>query len=98
MHRDHKIFIQAIKDRKKILVKHRSDKNSDALTKVCCPLFYIPTANKDNCGHYYFWEDENGSKGNITSVKTDDIVRIGPTHESFHRVDFSLISNEDISP
>lgn len=99
MHRDHDIFIQAIKSRKKILIKHRSENGRDASTKVCCPLFYIPASDKGSSGHYYIWEDEKGSKGkgNVMGVKADNIVCIGQTHEPFDPVGLTLVSNEDIS-
>ena len=50
MHRDHEIFIQAIKNNKKILIKRRSESGRDASTKVCCPLFYVPAGDKGSCG------------------------------------------------
>ena len=98
MHRDHKIFIRAIKNRKKVLIKCRSENGRNASTKVCCPLFYIPAGDKGGCDHYYFWEEEKGLKGNVMSVKTDDIVQIGQTHEPFDPVGLTLVSNENISP
>jgi hypothetical protein len=98
MHRDHKIFIQAIKGRKKILIKHRSENGRDASTKVCCPLFYVPSSNKDSCGHYYFWEDEKDPKGNVLSVKADKIIRIGQTQEPFDPAGLTIVvSDEDAS-
>jgi hypothetical protein len=97
MHRDHEIFIQAIKGRKKILIKHRGENDRDANTKVYCPLFYIPARDKGDCGHYYFWEDEKGLKGSVMSVKEDNIVHIGQTHEPFDPVGLTLVGNEDTS-
>ena len=98
MHRDHDIFIQAIKEKKKILVKHRSENSPDANTKVYCPLFYIPPGDKGGCGYYYFWENEKGAKRNIMNVKTDNIVQIGQTQEPFDPAGPTLVSGEDISP
>ena len=97
MHRDHDIFIQAIKGRKKILIKHRCENSSDASTKVYCPLFYVPSSDKNGCGHYYVWEDEKGLKGNVMSVKADNIVHIGQTHEPFDPVDLTFVGDTDIS-
>lgn len=97
MHRDHDIFIQAIKGRKKILIKHRRENGCDASTKVYCPLFYVPASDKSSCGHYYVWEDEKGLKGNVMSVKADNIVHIGQTHEPFDPVGLTLVGDEDIS-
>jgi hypothetical protein len=98
MHRDHEIFIQAIKGRKKILIKRRRENARDASTKVCCPLFYIPAGDKSSCDQYYVWEDEKGLKGTVVSVKADNIVHIGQTQEPFDPVGLTLVSKEDISP
>jgi hypothetical protein len=98
MHRDHNIFIQASKDRKKVLIKRRSEKGRNTSTKVCCPLFYIPANDEGSCDHYYFWEDEKGLKGNIMSVKADNIIHIGQTHEPFDLTGLTFVSSEDISP
>jgi hypothetical protein len=97
MHRDHDIFIQAIKGRKKILIKHRDESSRDASTKVYCPLFYVPAGDKNSCGHYYVWKDEKGPKGNVMSVKADSIVHIGQTQEPFDPAGLTLVNNEDIS-
>jgi hypothetical protein len=97
MHRDHDIFIQAIKGRKKILIKHRCENGPDARTKVYCPLFYVPPSDNSSSGRYYVWEDQKGPKGNVMSVKADNIVHIGQTHEPFEPVDLTLVGDEDIS-
>jgi hypothetical protein len=97
MHRDHEIFIQAIKGRKKILIKHRSENGCDTSTKVYCPLFYVPASDKSSCGHYYVWEGEKGLKGKVMSVKADNIVHIGQTQEPFGPVGLTLVGDEDIS-
>ena len=95
MHRDHEIFIQAIKSRKKIIIKHQGESSDDASTKICCPLFYVPSGDKGGCGNYYFWEDDKGPKQNIVSVKADKIVHIGQTQESFDPAGLTLVSDED---
>jgi hypothetical protein len=100
MHRDHKIFIQAIKTRKKILIQHHNETDHNANTKVYCPLFYIPSGEKSNCGNYYFWEDEKGREAGIVSIKADKIVRIGQTQEPFDPAGLALFSESenDVSP
>ena len=98
MHRDHNIFIQAIKGRKKILIKHRTENGSGANTKVYCPLFYIPSSDKDSCGHYYFWEDDKAPKANVVSVKSENIVQFGQTQEPFDPAGLTLVNGDDISP
>ena len=96
MHRDHKVFIQAIKDKKKVLIKHRNDTGRDASTKVCRPLFYIPGNRQDSCAQYYFWDGKRNGKGDIFWVAPAQIVSIEPTQESFDPSGFTLVSNEEL--
>ena len=98
MHRDHKIFIQAIKTRKKILIKHQIENNRNACTKVYCPLFYIPSGEKGSSGCYYLRQDETGSRGSIVSIKAERIIRIGQTQESFDPIGLTLLSGDDPPP
>jgi hypothetical protein len=98
MHRDHKIFIQAIKDRKKVLIKHRNDAGRDIRTKVYRPLFYIPDSNQNGCDHYYLWDGESNERGNIFWVTPAQIVSIELTQESFDPAGFVLASSEGIPP
>jgi hypothetical protein len=95
MHRDHKIFIQAIKDKKKVLIKHRNDTGHDTRTKVCRPLFYIPPNSQDSCDHYYLWDGESNERGNIFWITPAQIVSIEPTQESFDLAGFTLVSSEE---
>jgi hypothetical protein len=97
MHSDHKIFIQAIQDMKKVIIQHRNDDGHDTYTKVCRPLFYIPANSQDGSSQYYFWEGVSGPKGSIVKIKTEQIIRIGPTQESFGPDGFKLVSNEEPS-
>jgi hypothetical protein len=96
MHRDHKIFIQAIKDKKKVLIKHLNDAGRNIRTKVYRPLFYIPDSSQDGCAHYYFWDGEKGEKGNIFWVTPTQIVSIKPTQEPFDPAGFTLVSDEEL--
>ena len=97
MHRDHKIFIQAIKDKKKVLIEQLIGAERKKQTKVCRPLFYIPASDQDGCAHYYFWDGEKGVKGDMFWVAPAQIVSIEPTQESFDPADFTLVCNEDLS-
>ena len=97
MHKDHKIFIQAIKDRKKVLIKHRTDEDRNTRTRVCRPLFYIPASSQSGCTYYYFWGDEKEEKGNILRIAAEHVAHIGPTQESFDSAGFTLVSEEELS-
>jgi hypothetical protein len=95
MHQDHKIFIQAIKDKKKVLVQH-SNNPGNTHTDVFRPLFYIPANNQTGCAHYYFWDYKKGEKGDLFKITAKEIVRIGPTHEAFDMGGFTLVSYDEL--
>jgi len=94
MHQDHKIFIQAIKDKKKVLVQHHDDTGKSTHTKVYRPLFYIPKNGHTGSAHYYFWDGGKGKEGNIFRVVAEQIVRIGQTQESFEPTGFTLVDEK----
>jgi hypothetical protein len=96
MHQDHKIFIQAIKDKKKVLVQHLNGTGSNTHTEVYRPLFYIPANNETGCAHYYFWDYRKGKKGDMFRATSKEIVRIGPTHETFDAADLTLVSGDEL--
>ena len=97
MHSDHKIFIQAIEDKKKVIIQHRNDDGHETYTKICRPLFYIPANGKTGSAHYYFWGDEREEKGNVFRIATEQIIHIGATQESFDSAGFTLVSDEELS-
>jgi hypothetical protein len=96
MHQDHKIFIQAIKDKKKVLVQHSNGSGRNTHTEVYRPLFYIPANNQTGCAHYYFWDYKKGKKGDLFRATAKEIVRIGQTHEAFDVTGFTLTGSDDL--
>ena len=94
MHKDHNIFIQAIKDKKKVLVQHGLGNSTH--TEVYRPLFYIPANNHTGCAHYYFWDYKKNQKGKLFKITAKEIMRIGQTHESFEANDWSLVKENEL--
>jgi len=97
MHQDHKIFIEAIKNKKKVLVQHRNESGGNTHTKAYRPLFYIPANSQTGCAHYYFWDYKKGTKGDMFRVAAKEIVRIGPTQEAFDTTGFTILDSEELS-
>lgn len=97
MHSDHQIFIQAIQNKKKVIIKHRNKEGCEVHTKVYRPLFYMPASSESNCAIYYIWDGEIGGKGNILRFSTEQIIRIGQTQESFEPTGFNLVSGDKMS-
>jgi len=83
MHRDHEIFIEAIRHKKKVSITTLD--NSQC--KRFRPLFYIPVAGKKEFAHYYVWADE---KDGIYRFAQEQIVRIESTQDTFESAGVEL--------
>ena len=93
MHRDHQIFIEAIKRKRKVSITALNNSES----KRYRPLFYVPDSEQDGQGLYYVWNGKKGEKGDIHSLAPEQIVSIEPTQESFDPAGFTLVNNEEQS-
>jgi hypothetical protein len=98
MHRDHKIFIQAIKHKKKVFLTTTKDANGHTRTELCGPVFYVPASSQDGCAHYYFWDGGSGKRGNIFWVTPDQIISMEPTKEPFNPAGFIIVDSEHLLP
>ena len=58
MHLDHDTFIQAAKERKKVILSYFSGQNSLFLTKLCIPIQFCPSETENSSDCYYFWDPE----------------------------------------
>jgi hypothetical protein len=91
MHRDHHIFIEAIKHKKKVSITTLENSKN----KRCRPLFYIPDNEQNGQGLYYVWDGEKGEKGDISWLAPEQIVSIEPTQEPFDPAGFTLKCDEE---
>lgn len=58
MHEDHDKFIQAVKDRRKVILTWFSGEYNLNLTKLCVPLQYSPSGGGEDSECYYLWDSE----------------------------------------
>jgi hypothetical protein len=101
MHRDHNIFVQAIKDRRKIRLIYSSEAGDTCLfqaklsapmdysTKLSAPMDYHPdhrATDKSDC--YYFWDFEESNNGDPLILEPDKIISMDLDKETFEPSDF----------
>jgi len=55
MHENHNIFIQAVKNSKKILLTYYNDELNLHLTRICVPVDQSKSDLTGNSDYYYFW-------------------------------------------
>ena len=92
MHRDHNIFIRAIKERRKIrLVYFREEDNSSSQDKLIVPMdYHLGHRATDKSDYYYFWdfEEEEADNGAPLILEPDKIVSMNMVEETFDPSEF----------
>ena len=98
MHRDHNIFLRAIKERRKIrLVYFREEDNSSPQDKLIAPMdYHLGHRATDKSDYYYFWCSYNelwcfemDKRNQALKLPSHQIVSIEPTEDSFNPTEFS---------
>lgn len=96
MHRDHNIFVNAIRGKKKVKLTFLHNQNGDIGDGLFGPIFYSTSIAGDDSDCYYFWNSESGIVNNFLGLPPSQIVRIELTKERFDFVEF-FTSREAIS-
>lgn len=58
MHNDHEKFMQAVKEKRKVILTYFSGEYNLNLTKLCVPLQYSPPGKGQDSNYYYLWDSE----------------------------------------
>lgn len=88
MHRDHDIFVEAVRDKKKVILTFVSNEHSDTEDGLCGPILYSPSCVGDDSDYYYLWNFESVTGKNFLGLPPSQIVRMELTKESFDFVEF----------
>jgi len=90
IHRDHNIFLQVIKERRKIrLVYFRKEDNSSPQDKLIAPMDYHPGHRAtDKSDYYYFWDFEEVNNGVPLILEPNKIISMNPDEETFDPSEF----------
>jgi len=90
MHNDHDTFVQAVKDKKKIILTYFSGIQKLDLTKLCIPLHYSPSVSQGEPDCYYFWDPEAEVGERMLGLETSKIRYIEISDESFNPADYPI--------
>ena len=88
MHRDHDIFVRAIKDKRKVKLVFLSDAGGNNAEKLCGPILYSPPAPAGESDWYYLWDFEGSSDKRVLGLPSNKIVSMEPTEETFNSGNF----------
>ena len=97
MHSNHDLFIQAIKDSKKVNLTFLSQEDGSELFVQCAPMDYNPGRRaKDESDYYYFWCSdselwcfEKDKSSYVLTLPSNRIVSMELTENSFDPSEFN---------
>ena len=94
MHRDHDIFVRAIKDKRRVKLVFLSNTDGNNAKKLCGPMLYSPPAGAGESDWYYLWDFEGNSDKRVLGLPSNKIVSMGLTEETFDPKDFTTYERD----
>lgn len=100
MHRDHDVFLQGIKQEKRLELTYFSRKHCGEVISICAPLHFSKgTAGQakdveDELECYYFWDFGAEKGSNFLALSPSKIVNMRLTEVFFHVQEFYSLSKE----
>lgn len=88
MHRNHDIFVKAIRGKNKVKLTFFRNEKGDIRDGLFGPIFYSPSTAGDDSDCYYLWDFEDGNSNNFLGLPPSQIVRMELTREPFDLVEF----------
>jgi len=88
MHRYHSIFVQAIRDKRKVKLTFLDREDGDKTEKLCGPIFYSASVTGKDSGCYYLWDFETSTSNHFLGLSPPQIVSMELTEEPFDLVEF----------
>ena len=92
-------FIQAIHNKKKVLLSFFSKEDGSILQRTCAPMDYGPSRrahNKDD--RYHFWDYDSDTKTHTLSLLSNQVKNIEVLQESFDPAEFVTWTPDWIVP
>ena len=87
---DHDIFIQATKNKKKIILTYFSGERSLYLTRLCVPIQFCSSESEDTSDRYYFWDSEADLGERLLSLSPSQIAYMDLSDETFDPADYII--------
>jgi hypothetical protein len=88
MHRNHDIFVKAIRGKNKVKLTFFSNEKGDVRNGLFGPIFYSSSTAGDDSDCYYFWSFEDGNSNNFLGLPPSQLVMMELTREPFDLVEF----------
>jgi hypothetical protein len=88
MHQDHDIFIQAVTNRKKVILTYYSGIKKFYLTVICVPLRYSLPDSNGGPENYYFWDEVADIGKRLLELSPSQMVLMQISDETYNPSDF----------
>lgn len=88
MHREHDIFVKAIRDRKRVKLTFFGNEQGDIVDGLFGPIFYSTSSGKEDSSCYYLWNFEGLTGKNLLGLPQSQIISMELTEEPFDFVEF----------
>lgn len=83
------IFIQAIRDKKKVKIRFYSKKDNAVVERTCAPMDYGPSRRThDRFNRYHLWDYDSASGQHTLSLLVGQIVSMEVLDEFFNPEEF----------
>jgi hypothetical protein len=90
------VFIEALKERKKILLTYLNKEQTFFITKTCVPLQHVQPLSENGQGYYYFWDEHADIGDRLFGLPSSDIKYIEMTSETYNPNDYIVPNTCDI--
>lgn len=91
MHYHHDCFMQAIRDKRKVIFSHFTSEDEPNVTRLCVPIDYRPARTSD---YYYIWDPEAKIGERLLGLPTWQVKSIELSEETFDPSEY-IVPKED---
>jgi hypothetical protein len=87
---DHDVFIQAVKNKKKVILTFFSGQQYLYLTRLCVPVQFTSSEKGNSSKCYYFWDSEADVGERLLALKPSQITYMELSDETFDPADYII--------
>lgn len=91
MHYHHDRFMQAIREKRKVVLTHFTSEGNCDVTKLCVPLDYRPARHSD---YFYVWDPQANVGERLLGLPIWQVKSIEVSEEVFDPTEY-IVSNSD---
>jgi hypothetical protein len=91
---NHKEFIEAIKEKKKVCLRFYSNADSGVIDLVCAPLDYGPGAGiPDGVNRYSLWDYTSNNGSHSLSLLSEQVLDLRVLGQAFDPAEFGVLAS-----